>query len=61
MEDEGTCSNDATEMEKNNQVNDSDAQFGNIIANCLRESNLSKVAKLALQGELLATIARHMK
>ena len=60
-EGESTERNDAAEVENNQAANDSDAQFGNIIASCLRESNLSKVAKLALQGELLATVARHIK
>ena len=48
-------------METNTQPNDSDGQFGNIVANCLRESSLSTVAKLALQGEILAVIAKHIE
>ena len=42
-------------------ANDSDAQFGNLVANCLRDSNLSMVQKLALQGEILGLIASKIK
>ena len=40
--------------------NDSYAQFGQSVANHLRESNLSKGQLLVLQGEILATIAKHV-
>ena len=43
------------------EANDSDAQFGNLVANFLRESNLSMVKKLALQGEILGLIASKIK
>ena len=47
----------AREIDRNN---DSFAQFGASVANHLRESQLPKGALLALQGEILATIARHV-
>ena len=42
-------------------ANDSDAQFGNLVSNCLRDSNLPMVQKLALQGEILGLIASKIK
>lgn len=39
---------------------DSDAQFLKIVANHFREPSLSKRAKLELQGEILAAIAKHV-
>ena len=44
----------------NNINNDSYSQFGQSVANHLRESNLSKGQLLVLQGEILATIAKHV-
>ena len=51
-----------TEMNQDSKnANDGDAQFGNLVANCFRESNLSMVQKLALQGEILGLIASKIK
>ena len=51
---------DVIEIEIHEEARNNDAQFGNMVASFLRESKLSKVAKLAVQGEILATIARHI-
>ena len=61
-EDTGDEQKSETKMDIVRQnVNDSDAQFGNLVANFLRESNLSMVQKLALQGEILGLIASKIK
>ena len=40
---------------------DSDTQFGKLVANTLRESGLSVVQKLGLQGEILSLIANKIR
>ena len=52
-------SNNSSSNNSNNS-NDSYSQFGQSVANHLRESDLSKGALLVLQGEILATIAKHI-
>ena len=52
--------NNISSNNTNNSINDSYAQFGQSVANHLRESNLSKGQLLVLQGEILATIAKHV-
>ena len=53
-------SNSNINSNSSSNSNDSYAQFGQSVANHLRESNLSKGKLLVLQGEILATIAKHV-
>ena len=55
-----SSSNSNINSNSSSNSNDSYAQFGQSVANHLRESNLSKGKLLVLQGEILATIAKHV-
>ena len=55
-----SSSNSNINSNSSSNNNDSYAQFGQSVANHLRESNLSKGKLLVLQGEILATIAKHV-